>query len=289
MGSLTHTPCPLAGPNTGGKTASLKTLGLQCLMAKAGLFLPQAPAQQQQPAEEIQQQVVEAQPPQQQQQQSLLWFDRVLADLGDGQSLQQSLSTFSGHLRRIRNVLAAATPQVGRWHLCALRLAHDTCNVLYCIRASVSHLPCLPACSRWSCWTRWAAGPTLLRARRWRRRCWSACSARRPSPTPPRTTRSSRWLGAGLVMLCIVFRNTSLKTKTGSESRLQSPPSSCHPPCRRSWPPPPPGLSTHPSSLTSPRCAPPTACCGARRGTATPWRWRKALALHPPWWRPLER
>lgn len=89
---------------TGGKTASLKTLGLQCLMAKAGLFLPQAPPEQQGQVE-----------PQQGspfQQQELLWFDCVLADLGDGQSLQQSLSTFSGHVRRLRNVLAAATPQV---------------------------------------------------------------------------------------------------------------------------------------------------------------------------------
>lgn len=67
-------------------------------MAKAGLFLPQAPAEQQGAGEAPQ---------------ALLWFDQVLADLGDGQSLQQSLSTFSGHVRRIRNVLAAATPQVG--------------------------------------------------------------------------------------------------------------------------------------------------------------------------------
>ena len=92
----------------GGKTASLKALGLQCLMAKAGLFLPQAPAgaaQQQQQA--LQQDAGGPSEPQ-----ALLWFDRVLADLGDGQSLQQSLSTFSGHLRRIRNVLAATTPQV---------------------------------------------------------------------------------------------------------------------------------------------------------------------------------
>lgn len=72
-------------------------------MAKAGLFLPQAPITQQQEF-------------QQQQQQALLWFDRVLADLGDGQSLQQSLSTFSGHVRRIRNILAAATQQV--MHAC---------------------------------------------------------------------------------------------------------------------------------------------------------------------------
>ena len=40
----------------------------------------------------------------------LLWFDRVLADVGDGQSLQQSLSTFSGHVRRLRLILAAVTP-----------------------------------------------------------------------------------------------------------------------------------------------------------------------------------
>ena len=61
-------------------------------MAKAGMFLPLvAPA-------------AGAPPPQ------LLWFDRVLADVGDGQSLQQSLSTFSGHVRRLRLMLAAATP-----------------------------------------------------------------------------------------------------------------------------------------------------------------------------------
>ena len=50
------------------------------------------------------------------------WFDRVLADLGDGQSLAASLSTFSGHVRRLRLILAAATPEslvlldeVGGW------------------------------------------------------------------------------------------------------------------------------------------------------------------------------
>ncbi|KAK9823927.1 hypothetical protein WJX72_006408 [[Myrmecia] bisecta] len=96
----TSRPCPVdlrvpaavtvatvTGPNTGGKTASLKTLGLMVLMAKAGLFLP-----------------LQAEP-------RLLWFDQVLADLGDGQSLQQSLSTFSGHIRRVRNILTAVTPR----------------------------------------------------------------------------------------------------------------------------------------------------------------------------------
>lgn len=93
----------VTGPNTGGKTASLKTLGLLSLMAKAGLFLPQAG---QPSSAETASAVQEAPSPP-----ALMWFDRVLCDLGDGQSLQQSLSTFSGHVRRIRGVLAAATPR----------------------------------------------------------------------------------------------------------------------------------------------------------------------------------
>ncbi|KAK9809345.1 hypothetical protein WJX73_007359 [Symbiochloris irregularis] len=68
----------VTGPNTGGKTAALKTLGLMALMAKAGLFLP------------------------------LQWFGAVLADVGDSQDLQQSLSTFSGHVKRLGRILSAA-------------------------------------------------------------------------------------------------------------------------------------------------------------------------------------
>ena len=41
---------------------------------------------------------------------AVAWFDAVLADVGDGQSLQQSLSTFSGHIRRVRAILSAITP-----------------------------------------------------------------------------------------------------------------------------------------------------------------------------------
>ncbi|KAK3239933.1 hypothetical protein CYMTET_50174 [Cymbomonas tetramitiformis] len=77
----------ISGPNTGGKTASLKTLGLAALMAKAGLFLPADPGAR------------------------IAWFDRVLIDVGDGQSLQQNLSTFSGHIRNVRRILQAAGPQ----------------------------------------------------------------------------------------------------------------------------------------------------------------------------------
>lgn len=83
----------------GGKTASLKTLGVSALMAKAGLYLHIAPDP------ESSDTLADLEAP------AITWFDAVLADLGDGQSLQQNLSTFSGHMNRICRILEAAGPE----------------------------------------------------------------------------------------------------------------------------------------------------------------------------------
>jgi DNA mismatch repair protein MutS2 len=78
----------LSGPNAGGKTVALECFGLAAWMARAGIPLPVAPGSH------------------------VGWFDAVLTDIGDHQSLLHSLSTFSAHMTRMAAALAAARPGV---------------------------------------------------------------------------------------------------------------------------------------------------------------------------------
>ncbi len=76
----------ISGPNTGGKTVTLKMVGLFCMMAMCGLFVPAKRA-------------------------NLSVFDEIYCDVGDAQSIEESLSTFSSHITNIIHIVERVTPR----------------------------------------------------------------------------------------------------------------------------------------------------------------------------------
>ncbi len=85
-----HRLLVITGPNAGGKTVLLKTLGLAALMAHSGLFV--ASSEQEEP--------------------TLPYFEALLTDIGDEQSIEASLSTYAGHLTNLKAIVDKASPDV---------------------------------------------------------------------------------------------------------------------------------------------------------------------------------